>query len=338
MTQYAMAHDLLDDLSAQTRDAVRLALKIAFGSKKADFIAPLGGGASGAFPFRVEIEGRSYLVRVEGPASPLRNPHQYRSMRIAAEAGIAPKIYHIDESARVAVMDFVEERPLRLFPGGPHALAQAVGRLLASLQGTRPFPHFIEYPEMVGRLWWWVCQSGLFASGVLDPCTERLAQLRASYVWDTASSVSSHNDPVPRNILFDGERLWLIDWESAYRNDPLVDVAIALDGFARTQELEQALLTSFLGRRPEALTLERLTHARALTRLYYAGVLLSASAAMSGPLGDEDRSALSSSEFQRAVQSGQIIPGSALAKHTLGKMYLASFMTGDVPPGLDLAT
>jgi hypothetical protein len=40
--------------------------------------------------------------------------------------------------------------------------------------------------------------------------------------------VSSHNDPVPANILFDGRRPWLIDWEWAYRNDPLVDVAIVL--------------------------------------------------------------------------------------------------------------
>ena len=75
-------------------------------------ITPLTGGASGAFPFRVEIGDRRYLVRVEGLASPLRNPHQYNSMRIAADAGIAPRIYHIDEAARVAVMDYIEEKPL----------------------------------------------------------------------------------------------------------------------------------------------------------------------------------------------------------------------------------
>ena len=43
---------------------------------------------------------------------------------------------------------------------------------------------------------------------------------------------------MPSNILFDGERLWLIDWESAYRNDPLVDVAIVSDSFALSLELE----------------------------------------------------------------------------------------------------
>jgi thiamine kinase-like enzyme len=54
-------------------------------------------------------------------------------------------------------------------------------------------------------------------------CSARLTT-RVQQGW-----VSSHNDSIPSNILFDGDRLWLIDWESAYRNDPLVDVAIVLD-------------------------------------------------------------------------------------------------------------
>ncbi len=197
MPKSAMSHDPLDALDAEARRAVLSAVEVTFGCKKVDAITPVGDGASGAFPFRVDLGGRPYLVRMEGAASPLRNPHQYQSMRIAAEAGIAPKVHHIDESARFAVMDYIEEQPLESFPGGPHALARAVGELLASMRRTPPFPQFIDYPEMVGRLWWWVCKTGLFAPGVLECCTERLEQLRASYVWDAALSVSSHNDLVP---------------------------------------------------------------------------------------------------------------------------------------------
>jgi hypothetical protein len=332
-----MAFDPMDTLSAEHREAVRSALKAAFGSEEPATIVPIGGGASSAFPFRIEIAGRRCLVRVEGSASPLRNLHQYESMRIAADAEIAPRVYHADEMSRVVVMDFIEEQPLNTFPGGPQALAQAVGALLANVQKTLPFPHFIAYPEMVGRLWWWVCQTGLFGPGVLDPCTERLEHIRETYVWDSAESVSSHNDPVPRNILFDGRRLWLIDWESAYRNDPLVDVAITLDNFARSPELEQMLLRACLGREPDASESDRLAKVRALTRLYYAGVLLSASADASGALADGNLSAPTSDVFRHAVREGTIIPGSPEAKHTLGKIYLSSFMTGDVPPGLDAA-
>jgi aminoglycoside phosphotransferase (APT) family kinase protein len=332
-----LGYDLLAGLPTACRETVRFALKAAFGPSEPATIAPVGGGASGALPFKVEIRNRQYLVRVEGSPSPLRNPYQYESMRIAADAGISPKVHFIDEARRVAIMDFVEERPLESFPGGPHALAREVGTLLRRLQEANPFPYFVEYPEIVGRLWRWVCQTGLFAPGVLDPITERLEMICDSYVWDSAQAVACHNDPVPRNILFDGERLWLIDWESAYRNDPLVDVAIVLDNFARSPALESVLVRAWLGRDLDVSGSDRLTKVRALTRLYYAGVFLSASAAAQGPSADRDLSAPGSDVFLRALRDGQIMPGSLEAKHTLGKIYLSSFMTGDVPPGLSAA-
>ena len=332
-----MTSDALDAKSREHRGTILGALEAAFGFARAASITSIGGGASGAFPFRVDIGDRRYLVRIEGPASPLRNPHQYESMRIASDAGIAPKVHHIDEPNRVAVMDFVEERPLSTFPDGPRALSHAIGTILGHVQGMPLFPHFVEYPVIVGRLWRWVCQTGLFAPGVLDPCTEHLARLRETYVWDTTGSVSSHNDPVPRNILFDGQRLWMIDWESAYRNDPLVDVAITLDSFAPTLELEQVLLLARLGKKASASVPERLVKVRALTRLYYAGVFLSASAAASGPIADRDLSAPTAAAFRHSIHNGEITAGSSKAKHILGKMYLSSFMTGELPPGLDAA-
>jgi aminoglycoside phosphotransferase (APT) family kinase protein len=234
-------------------------------------------------------------------------------------------------------MDFIEKKPLNAFPGGPGGLAQAMGELLRRVQATPSFPQFVEYPDIVGRLWAWVCQTGLFAPGVLDPYTERLAGIRKAYTWNPANLVSSHNDPVPSNILFDGKRLWLIDWESAYSNDPLVDVAITLDNFASSPELEALLLKAWLGKAPDDALYARLAPIRALTRLYYAGVLLSASAAASGALADKDLSAPTPQEFRHAISQGLLKPGTPEVKHILGKMYLASFFAGIAPPGLDAA-
>jgi aminoglycoside phosphotransferase (APT) family kinase protein len=320
--------------SPDHRETIHAAIRAAFGAAEIEAIMPVGGGASGAFPFRVDVRGRPYLVRIEGPPSPLRNPHQYGSMRIAANAGIAPRLHHVDEIARVAVMDFIAEHAIRTFPGGPPALAQAIGALLALVQATPPFPRFLGYPDMVGRLWNWVCGTGLFAPGVLDPYTDHMQRISETYVWDADCAVSSHNDPVPRNVLFDGRRLWLIDWESAYVNDPLVDVAITLDNFALSPTLEPVLLRSWLGRAPDEAVLARLPLARALTRLYYAGVFLSAAAASLGPVAEPATSALGVPAFRRAVRDGVLSPDAAETKLVLGKMYLAAFLTGDPLPGV----
>ncbi len=327
----------LDILSPARREIVRDAIVAAFGAAPIGAVTPLHGGATGAAPLCVEVGGRRYLVRVEGEASPLRNPHQYLSLRIAAEAGIAPRVHYIDEQARVAVTDFIEQQPVQAYPGGPLGLAQALGELLRRLQDTPVFPHFVDYPVIVGRLFAHVRRTGLFAAGVLDAHTERLDRVSAAYDAGVTRLVSSHNDFIPADILFDGRRLWAIDWESAYRNDPLVDVATALDTQTRTPELEEALLRAWLGRAPDDAMRARLDLTRALTRLYYAGVLLSASAAASGALADTDLSAPTLPELQQAIRDGRLVRRTPATRHVLGKMFLASFLSGTLPPGFDAA-
>ena len=332
-----MSSDPFAAIGAARREAVRAAFLAAVGAAAIGAVTPIAGGASGASTFRVDAGGRRYLLRIEGQPSPLRNPHQYVSMHIAADAGIAPRIHYVDEAAGVAVTDFIEQRPLQAYPGGPHALARAVGELLRRVQATPVFPRFVDYPDIVARLWTHVCRTGLFAAGLLDAHTEHLARIRAAYVRDPAASVSSHNDPIPSNILFDGRRLWLVDWESAYRNDPLVDVAIVLDNLAPSPELEAALLQGWLGRAPDGAVRTRLDLARALTRLYYAGVLLSASSIATRSAPDTDLSAPTPPEFETAFREGRLRPGAPETKHLLGKMFLASFLSGAAPPGFDAA-
>src|SRR6266516_2899375 len=66
-----------DVFSAAQRETARAALFAAFGPAPIGIVVPVTGGASGASAFRVEVGDRRYLLRIEGPASPLRNPHQY---------------------------------------------------------------------------------------------------------------------------------------------------------------------------------------------------------------------------------------------------------------------
>jgi aminoglycoside phosphotransferase (APT) family kinase protein len=322
----------LDALPIPHREIARTALTAAFGSAQTDSVTKVPGGATQAALYRVDRDGRAYVLRIEGTPSPLRNPHQYESLRIAAEAGIAPPVYYTDAARGVLVTDFIAERPLGTYPGGPRALAAAVGTLLAELQDTPVFPAFMDYPDIVGRLFAHVGRTGLFAPGLLDAHTAALTRIHER--WKPAQLVSSHNDPNPRNILFDGTRFWLIDWESAYCNDALIDVAIALDNLAPSLELEDVLLSAWHGDTPAEAIRARLATARALTRLYYAGVLLSASATIPRAAPDADLATPTLDEFRCSVRNGALTPGTAEIVHVVGKMYLAAFLSGDPVPAL----
>ncbi len=329
-----MSNDAFAALPTAQRDTARSAINAVLGSAAVINVRSVTGGVSGAVVLLIETSDRRFVLRIEGPASPLRNPHQYVSMRIAAEAGIAPRVHYLDVDDRVVMMDFIEDRPLETYPGGHQGLAQAIGAMLRKLQALPPFPGFVDYPDLVDRLWTHVCKTGLFAHGLLDAASQRLITIRNAYAVHTEKYVSSHNDFLPRNVLFDGKRLWLIDWENGYRNDPFVDLATALDNFAPTLELEEVLMHAWLGQAPDRLLRERLVLVRSLTRLFYAGVLFSASASARHAKPDPDLSAPSSAEFERAIRTGRLKAETPETSHALGKMFLASFLSGGVPPGL----
>jgi hypothetical protein len=199
-------------------------------------VSPTTAGASGSSTLRVDADSGAYLLRLEAGRRGFQNPaRSYPCLRVAAAAGIAPVVHYADEDAGVLLMDFVVERPLASFPGGEQALVRALGHMVGQLQATAPFPPVTDdFGALVEALLDLVRDGGLFASGVLDGHVRGLARVRAEYPRPSAL-VSAHNDINPRNVLFDGERLWLVYWELAFRNDPLADVANIANNFSEVQ-------------------------------------------------------------------------------------------------------
>ena len=316
------------------RAAAQAALAQAFGSTAVSAVAPVTGGASGALPYRVEAGGRAYLLRLETPGrNGLRDPHRaFACMRTAAEAGLAPALRYADPETGVAIMDFIVQKPLADYPGGRAALARDLGKLVARLQATTAFPPVADYPQVVQGLFGYIAGSGLFADGLLTPHADALARVCEAYRYD-GPQVSSHNDINPRNILFDGERLWLVDWELSFRGDPLVDIAILALESAPTPELEAAMFEGWMGGQPDAATRARYELVRRLVGLFYACLMLTFSASLSREAPDADLTALTPAEFGAALAEGRLSGAGPDMLYALGKMQLASFLASVADPG-----
>ena len=318
------------------RDAVQSALREVFGGRPASALQPISGGVSGAAIFRFEVEERPYLLRLEPERIAFEDRERgFVCMTAAAIAGVAPPVHHADAAAGVAIMDFIPSRPLSEHPGGLAWMVRELGDLTARVQATAPFPRLGDYPQMIGTLLAALDASGHFAPGVLAVHTHGLAHLQAAYPWDAQALVSSHNDPNPRNILFDGRRLWLIDWELAFRNDPLADVAILTTEFAQTPELEDLLLEATFGRAPDQALRDRLRVMRLLTRLFYGCIVLENFA--HAPAVDVDPGALTPDGFRAAVADGRLASGAPSTAYAFGRMSLAAFVDGLAEPGFDAA-
>jgi hypothetical protein len=74
-----------------------------------------------------------------------------------------------------------------------------------------------------------------------------------------------------------------------------------------------------------------------LTRLYYAGLLLSIAASPPRETPESDLRAPTPNEFRAAFARGEHAPTSRATMFVLGKMSLASFLAGMSAPGFDEA-
>ena len=62
--------------------------------------------------------------------------------------------------------------------------------------------------------------------------------------------VFCHNDLLAANLIDDGKRLWLVDWEYGGFNSPLFDLGGLASNSELPQELRDALLEIYFGRKP----------------------------------------------------------------------------------------
>lgn len=259
------------DIPETRRTAVASAIKALFGQAMPEITPVLGGGSAAVR--KLTAGGSTMLLRVERRQDAMADPRRtYACMRLAAEAGLAPRVLWADEDAGVAVTEFIEARPLTDYPGGRQALLGELGARLRDLQGLS-FPTFVPFVESLGELLTEVRSQQVLDDGTCAEVIDAYAQLRRSYGAPLRLG-GSHNDPNPGNILFDGRRLWLIDWETAFASDPHLDPALSSLWLCRTMEDDADLMGAWLGRAPRSEDVDRHQAMKQFGRLYYACLML----------------------------------------------------------------
>jgi thiamine kinase-like enzyme len=110
--------------------------------------------------------------------------------------------------------------------------------------------------------------SNLLPEAAMEEFFARHAQLAAAY--GHRDMASSHNDLFkPDNMLFDGQRLWLVDWEAAFLNDRYADLAVVANMIVTNDAEEHVFLREYFGAEPTAYQLARLFLMQQLAHLFY---------------------------------------------------------------------
>jgi thiamine kinase-like enzyme len=250
--------------------AVTRGLREAFGVTEFEDISRITKGHN--LVFRIVVRGSPYLLKIiMRTEDPTRH---YTCMRAAAEAGLAPHVRYTSVEDKISITDFVEARPL--------AASEALVRLPAVLRTLHALPPFGRAP--FNTTCTFLLNKGPALDGFLQkfqaanilPKAEseeffaRYAEVAAVYPHDDAEMVSSHNDLFkPDNILFDGQRVWLVDWEAAFLNDRYADLALVANQVVTNDAEERAYLQEYFGAAPDRYQLARFHLMQQLAHLFY---------------------------------------------------------------------
>lgn len=310
-------------IPAEKREAVRRALVQTFGSAPPDAVEPVSGGLSTAPVLRLSIAGAWWLLRIERPRDGLSDPDRtYPCLRGASTAGIAPELLWSDAVAGVAISRFIDKLPLAEHHGGRQGLLCEVAELARRIRALPLFPPLVHFLQGIDGLIERLQGFGAIDHAAIAPHLVRWTEIRDAYAWEEAEMTSSHNDLNPANLVYDGRRLWVVDWETAFRNDPLVDLAVTANFFG-ADEAEEALLleASFPDRRPRR---DRLRAMRGICRVYHGVVMMNSALAQGCRVTQQVRGMVVPplAEVRQALATGRLDLAVPEQRLTLGKAML----------------
>jgi thiamine kinase-like enzyme len=213
---------------------------------------PLAGGMTNR-NYVVRSGGERFVVRlgVDIPQHMILRWHEVAVSRAAHAADLSPEVVHAEAGA--LVLRFVEGETLTAdgvrarLPAVAALLRRCHDRLARHMRG----PVLAFWPFQIVRDY----AATLAAGG--SPWAARLDDLRAlnarlERALVATTLVLAHNDLLAGNLIDDGRRLWLIDWDYAGLNTPLFDLANLATNNGLGPDEEATLLERYLAGAPDS--------------------------------------------------------------------------------------
>jgi thiamine kinase-like enzyme len=195
--------------------------------------------------------GAQYVARFSGAKSSLLaidRDAEYHNSRLAAAAGVGPRVVEYAPRDGVLIVEWVNGRTFSDAdlddPGQLERVADICRRLHAGARFVSDFDMFAiqrRYLTIVRESGFRLPEDYL----TFEPAVRRIETvLRAS----ATGTVPCHNDLLAANIMDDGARLWLIDYEYAGNNDPCFELGNIWSEAALAPDRLAHLVDAYFGR------------------------------------------------------------------------------------------
>lgn len=249
--------------------AVKNALQTAFGVNSYDDIKAITIGLSNALTFRIVVKNKPYLMKA-ARTDELSDPANYFAyMKAASEAGIAPRVWYLSTQDKISITDFIEPKPFSI-----NKAREIMPKLLSRLHKLPPFHKTVNYFDSMDRIVQRFQTAKFLPDNMTDEIIKNYTRIKNVYPCHSEDLVSSHNDLKPENFIFDGERAWLVDWESAFLNDRYLDLAVVANFVVNNSEDEFQYLQNYFGEAPDQYIQARFFLMQQLLHIFYMSIFI----------------------------------------------------------------
>ncbi|MGA2503071.1 MAG: phosphotransferase [Anaerolineales bacterium] len=294
---------------------VARALHAAFGVNEYEDIRLLSGGLSTALAFKIVVRKNPYLLKILRTEMISDPRNEFACMQTAAEASIAPRIWYANVEDRLLITDFVGAKPF------PDDMISLIVPTLRRLHSLPHFPKVVNYFDAVNGFISRFQAAKILPESATEELFSRYADVVKVYPHNDRDLVASHNDLKPQNMRYDGNRIWLVDWESAFLNDQYVDLAIVANFFVKDEAQEEIYLTAYFGEPAGEYRRSRFYLMRQAVSMFYATLLL-LEASRAGLSIDADMITPDFREFHQDLILGKMDMMKADAKLQYGMIHL----------------
>jgi len=225
-------------------------------------IEPLAGGITNR-NFLVSEPSRKCVVRMlsDGARLGIDRRNERVCQQAGMQAGVSPDLVYADTT--FLVTEFITGNTLTTADLQSQIMQQRLADLLTTVHETCPaLDQQMLYfcPFQTVRMYLRTARELQAELPVdIDELVGSVQQLADR--MQPFQPTLCHNDLLPANLIDDGQRLWLIDWEYAGIGNPLFDLAGVAANFQLTPEQTEDMLACYLG---DTLTAAALWDVRAL--------------------------------------------------------------------------
>jgi thiamine kinase-like enzyme len=212
-------------------------------------VAPLVGGITN-LNYRVDVDGQTFVARISSVEARLlgvKRRREHTATVSAWHAGVAPEVVYWSEKRGILVTRFV--------PGTALEVEQSIGpdrirRIVTSMRLYHAGQPYVGTTSPFATIRAWASAArrhGMPLPADVDELIAALRPIRRALAARPVLAVPCHNDLWGPNLIDDGERVTVLDWEYAGMGDPHYDLASVAIHHSDGEAWDRALLEAYAG-------------------------------------------------------------------------------------------